>query len=103
MPRLSAISSWMNSARTLSSPAHARGILVRRRRGLLEVHHVGNERRPDAPAQGELVLRGGVDDRVLHGRQAGRIGGAQVIPDAVVQEALALPEQVVGVGEGREG
>ena len=88
--------------RTPRSSARAARVLVRRRGRPVEVHDVGDDLGVEPGPRRQLVRLDRVDDDVAHGRQRRREGGRKVVTHAVDGEPLALPGEVVVVGDDRD-
>ena len=68
---------------------------------IFEVHHVGDEQAGNARAKTELVSGRRVYHHMTDGRQVGRECHIEIIPDAVDQKTLALPEKIVVMSNRR--
>ena len=80
--------------------AHVGVVVVDSARRVVEVHHVGDQVGIGAGAQRQLVARRAVDHHVGHRVEPRRVGVAQVVGHATDHEALALPGEVVVMGDG---
>ena len=76
------------------------GIVVRRRGGMFEIHHVWNNGGRYTRPEAELVARRGTDDDMANRRKMRRKSHIEIIPDPVCLELLALPEKIVMMGDG---
>ena len=83
-------------------PAELPRVVVRRRRGIGEIHHVRNDpaRKPGPPA--ELLPGQAVDHHVLDLRQRRGKSVTQDIVHRTDQKPLAFPEEIVVMGHARE-